>query len=541
MSWGRGGVSSAGEQVKLTYNTRGSGPAKTISCDLLVVACDPSALIFELPETPRLRVVMPPTQEESEIFGAQKNFVFQTTLVSVPTPPGGSHYGVILDPATVRKMRGDVCGFRNESAKQYSLAGANKLSENHLVVYQYWSPDSDTPQPTQEELLERLHRQLRGPLQLPWWPYGPNYTVRDILHTDYFHQFDKDGLEAKLPWKLLGIQGANRTVYVSASTCFESVLQSWQYQDLLLPPKGPRPSWLPDAKEASIVIVGAGVSGLLFANRLRDRGYTGVTLLERDPEHIGGKTHTVDVPTPGRSEPTVCELGTCYMSPAYNDLVYQYLSPFTIGNKAKGFEVRPGKAGNFRGMVTTGTIYNQEGDPWPAHVVAYDEYIVLSYQMWNAEKLDPSKSTSKVVLDLIGVLLADYAVVAEEAIGNQLPMPTQPPKDLEELTDAYQNWLSDPNRLVPLKGLIGLLEYAYSVQGYGPLTDIPAYYGLVWISPSLALLLDVEAYFGDPLVTYWTKGWGDVWKQMADTLFKTTQIERGVTITSIDRNLTAEA
>lgn len=107
------------------------------------------------------------------------------------------------------------------------------------------------------------------------------------------------------------------------------------------------------------------------------------------------------------------------------------------------------------------------------------------------------------------------------------------------LTDTYQNWLSDPSRPLSLKGLIGLLEYAYSVQGYGPLTDIPAYYGLVWISPSLAGLLDLEAYFGDPLVTYWTKGWGDVWKQMAAALSKTTTIERGVTITSIDRSIRA--
>jgi NAD(P)-binding Rossmann-like domain len=530
-------MSNPGEQVRVTY-TRGSGPATTIKCDLLVVACDPSPLIFELPGAPELPVVMPPTQEESEIFGVQKNFVFQTTLVSVPKPPGGSAYGVILDPATVRAMRGDVCGFRNESAKQYSLCGANELSENYLVVYQYWGPDSGTPQPTQQDLLKRLHRQLRDPQQLPWWPYGRNYTVHDILHTDYFHHFDKNGLQAKLPWKLLGIQGANRTVYVSASTCFESVLQCWQYQDLLLNPKEPRPSWLPDANDASIVIVGAGVSGLLFANRLRDRGYTGVTLLERDREHIGGKTHTVEVPTSGRNENTVCELGTCYMSPAYNDLVYQYLSPFTTGNTAKGFEVSPGVAGNFRGMVTTGTIYDPNHKPWP-EVVAYDEYIVLSYQMWNGEKLDLSKRDE--VLDAIAALLVEYGVVAEEAIGGQLPMPTRPPKDLEKLTNTYQNWLSDPNRLLPLKGLIGMLEYAYSVQGYGPLTDIPAYYGLVWISPSLAVLLVVESYFGDPLVTYWTKGWGDVWMQMAATLSKTMKIERGVRITSIDRNITAEA
>jgi hypothetical protein len=527
-------MSSAAQPVKVTY-TRQSGSATTIGCDLLVVACDPSSLLFARSELP---VVMPPTRAEFEIFAAQKNFIIQTTLLSVPAPRGGSAYGVILDAATVRQMNGDVAGFRNESAKQYTLAGANGLSENYLVVYQYWSPDSGTPVPTQDDLLGRLRRQLSDPQQLPWWPYGPTYTVHDVLYSNYFHQFDKRGIEAKLPWKLLGIQGASRTAYVSASTCFESVLQCWQYQDLLWPPGRPRPSWLPEAKDAPIVIVGAGVSGLLFANRLRNGGYTAVRLLEQDPEHIGGKTHTVAMPTSGRDETTVCELGTCYMSPAYNELV-QYLSPFTTGNRAKGFEVRPGVPGNFRGMVTTGTIYDQNRKPWPDPVVAYDLYTTLSYQMWNGDKLDPSKA--REVQDLIGLLLAEYAVIGAETIGVQLPMPASPPKDLGGLTRTYQDWLSDPSRPLSLKGLIGLLEYAYSVQGYGPLTEVPAYYGLVWISPLLAGLLDLESYFGDPLVTYWTKGWGDVWKQMAAAISGTATIERGVTITSIDRDLGAEA
>lgn len=481
---------------------------------------------------------MPPTRAELEIFGAQKCFVIQTTLVSVPTPPGGSAYGVILDPAAVRRMRGDVHGFRNESAKQYTLAGANGLSENYLVVYQYWSPDSGTPKPTQQELLDTLHRQLRGPQQVPWWPYGRAYTVHDVLNADYFHQFDKKGLEAKLPWMLLAMQGVRRTAYVSSSTCFESVLQCWQYQDLIWPPGGPRPSWLPEAKDAPIVIIGAGVSGLLFANRLRDGGYTSVRLLEQDPEHIGGKTHTVEMPTSGRNESTVCELGTCYMSPAYSELV-QYLSPFTKENTAKGFEVRPGVPGNFRGMVTTGTIYDQNHIPWPDPLVSYDLYTTLSYQMWNGDKLDPSKA--REVLDIVGALLVEYARRGALAIGGQLPMPASPPQDLVGLTKTYQDWLTDPDHLISLKGLIGLLEYAYSVQGYGTLTVIPAYYGLVWISPVLALLLDLDSYFGDPLVTYWTKGWGDVWKQMVTAISRTATIERGVTITSIDRSLTADA
>ncbi len=47
-------------------------------------------------------------------------------------------------------------------------------------------------------------------------------------------------------------------------------------------------------------------------------------------------------------------------------------------------------------------------------------------------------------------VLAEYAAVGAEAIGDELPMPTRPPEDLGTLTDTYQNWLADPSRLVPL-------------------------------------------------------------------------------------------
>ena len=60
-----------------------------------------------------------------------------------------------------------------------------------------------------------------------------------------------------------------------------------------------------------------------------------------------------------------------------------------------------------------------------------------------------------------------------------------------------------------------MLEYAYSVQGYGPLKQIPAYYGMIWISLPLTLGL----IFSDkPAVTVLSKGWLDIWTQMAPTL-----------------------
>jgi hypothetical protein len=55
----------------------------------------------------------------------------------------------------------------------------------------------------------------------------------------------------------------------------------------------------------------------------------------------------------------------------------------------------------------------------------------------------------------------------------------------------------------------GYFDYAYEVQGYGALNQIPAYYGLVWITPNVAWRWGKTAG-----VTAWRKGWEDVWEQM---------------------------
>lgn len=71
-----------------------------------------------------------------------------------------------------------------------------------------------------------------------------------------------------------------------------------------------------------------------------------------------------------------------------------------------------------------------------------------------------------------------------------------------------------------LRSLIGFLQYGYEVQGYGPLKDIPAYYGLVWITPAITwtILMDSLGVENTPVVTAWSKGWGNVWEQIVKNL-----------------------
>ena len=99
---------------------------------------------------------------------------------------------------------------------------------------------------------------------------------------------------------------------------------------------------LPADKSARIAVLGAGPRGMLFAHRLQGLGYTGVQIFE-STDRFGGKTHTVtmDQPKPpvlpiGVPHSTACELGTCYLSPTYDDMA-NALKAFMVGNIRTGF------------------------------------------------------------------------------------------------------------------------------------------------------------------------------------------------------------
>ncbi|HEY5707451.1 MAG TPA: hypothetical protein VIS96_17975 [Terrimicrobiaceae bacterium] len=93
-------------------------------------------------------------------------------------------------------------------------------------------------------------------------------------------------------------------------------------------------------------------------------------------------------------------------------------------------------------------------------------------------------------------------------------MPLEPPTDFlkEYASKTFLAFLEDHDLLA----LVGLLQYGYEVQGYGALRNIPAFYGLVWITPIVlkTILLDALKVENRPVVTAWTKGWGDLWDQI---------------------------
>lgn len=169
--------------------------------------------------------------------------------------------------------------------------------------------------------------------------------------------------------------------------------------------------------------------------------------------------------------------------------------------------------------------------------MGYDEYVALRFQQKTGEGLTNDPEIKEATLAEIVLLLVQYAKAARGLIGSSLPMPLEPPPPdrMLTLTRTFQDWLDDSGtEPLNLAGLTGVLEYAYSNQGYGPLTSIPLYYGMVWISAVVAERLAMRSAEGQPNVTFWSKGWGDVWKRMAES-FPEGSLITGATITSINR------
>lgn len=510
--------------------TWSDGTHETLQPDHLFVACDPTGL-------PMTR-----TAEEDAVFTALKHFYFRTYVLKVKVPIKSgfpSAYGVILrPPGSLSDMDGRVYGFRNETAKQYTLAVANQMPENYVVVYRLWA---DTPTQTPPGDAHHEAQTLRDLLRKePWWPYGTDFTLVDTLDTPYFQHFETQDVAAGIgmPWRYLDLQGENDTTYVHASTCFESVVTIWQYLQMLYSSEGRKLS-LPADKAAKIVIMGAGVSGILTAAHLREHGYSDVTLIEKqnmtDADGCYGKTHSRtygDLMPPKGSpyadQPTVCELGTCYLSPAYEDFVIyinealKALDPQAPPLAApRGFERAKGNVQNFRGIVLPGQI-----KPMP-----FDSYVLKAVDDWFQTHfgITPTEAEAEFC-----IIVAAYFYLRDqlEVMQTVLPMPPLP-IDPAVRQQTFQDFVTQND----LGFLEDILKYSYSIQGYGPMADISAFYGLTWISATLTIGEAVDSFRGKPLVTFWPQGWGEVWRRLSTGM----TIREGATVTRITRKSVADA
>ncbi len=509
--------------IKLTY-TLGDAPI-TKEFALLIIACDPRNLIGICDYSP----------EEIAIFNELVNFTFHTTLLKVKVNrKTWLQHGVIFAPGPLEGLNGSVYGFRNESAKQFDLDVASNMEYNLVTVYQLLGVTDQKWTP--EQFQNVLEKQLKT---LKWWPFGEDYEIRKSVTTPYFNHFRAEALRTGKPWDLLGRQGARSTLLVHASTCFESALHCWGYAKLMLDNVPGARQALPPDKNAPIAILGGGVSGLLFATRLTQLGYSNIQILETCEDHYGGKTHTCieNGPYPPNSqEPTVCELGTCYLSPAYDPMVDDLRTPhnYLDGNKKHDFTLRDP---TFRGIATEGQLPPGFNAP---PVMDFGTYVI---QKAAAEMGKSNDELSLLEAQLaLAVDLALYGLLHPLYVGWDPPMPAAKPESLDGLFG--QQSFADFLKAHGLSALAGSLQYGYEVQGYGTLTDIPAFYGLLWITPAVTWTILIDALpdwivkiLGlkqESVVTAWTKGWGDVWKQMVDK--QNLQITYNAQTTSVVRS-----
>jgi len=478
--------------VKLKYKTGNRSIEKDYA--MLAIACDPRALTGICDYTP----------DELETFKQFSNYTFHTTLLKAKVPANAQKHAVVFAPSLLEKMDGSVYAYRNESAKQFGQPAANAMKENLVAVYQLAASSL-----TEEQFKKIFMDQLRSST---WWPFGMDFDILANVITPYFDRFGNSALEKKQPWTVLQRQGEKRTLLVHASSCFESALHCWSYANLL-------DSVLADlGKAAPIVVLGAGVSGILFAAKLRWMGYTNIDILE-NTNRYGGKTHTIieNGPyPPGSTTKTVCELGTCYLSPAYDPMV-DFLRQQGVLDGNQQIDFGDGD-GSFRGIVTAGQFSPRFKVP---PIMDYSEYIILKAE--DELGLDDSDLNRKLAEAAIALALSAYSLLHIWHMGWYGPMPSTPPSDYL-LKQTFEEFLTDNG----LRCMIGILQYGYEVQGYGSLKDIPAYYGLVWITPPIIWAI----LRGWPVVTAWSKGWGNVWEQTVKKLnLNITYLARTTSIT----------
>jgi len=169
----------------------------------------------------------------------------------------------------------------------------------------------------------------------------------------------------------------------------------------------------------------------------------------------------------------------------------------------------------------------------------FSDYVTLKAL---AELGKPNDEVSRLEAQIVlAVDLAIYGVLHPLYVGFDPPMPATKPVSLDG--PFGQQTFLEFLKAHGLTALVGSLQYGYEVQGYGPLECIPAYYGLLWITPPITwtILLDALPDFivellglkKEPVVTAWTKGWGDFWKQMVEK--QNLQITYNAQTTSIVR------
>jgi hypothetical protein len=246
-------------------------------------------------------------------------------------------------------------------------------------------------------------------------------------------------------------------------------------------------------KDQKIAIIGAGPAGVHMASQLKKRGYSNVTVLEKTGR-VGGKaySHMIDgIPH---------ELGTCFLHNGYHrikDLVKEY-----------------GLRNDIAPMGRAVFLDEAAGE---AASLEFDEFVDgVVYHDWQGRHLRWKWLPESLVKTTLLKAIWDYDRLYIRLFGtSQLPyaMPLRlSDQVLEEIDMTFLELLQQNG----LEALVGLLKIAQAAQGYGYLEDIPAYYGLCWITPELLNGLVKQSIGLTHITRMLPDGYETLWRTMAE-------------------------
>eukprot|EP00186_Timspurckia_oligopyrenoides_P003068 CAMPEP_0182441800 /NCGR_PEP_ID=MMETSP1172-20130603/796_1 /TAXON_ID=708627 /ORGANISM="Timspurckia oligopyrenoides, Strain CCMP3278" /LENGTH=531 /DNA_ID=CAMNT_0024636339 /DNA_START=230 /DNA_END=1825 /DNA_ORIENTATION=- len=452
------------EPVKIEYETPDDGLLEE-EFDVVLIACQPE----------QLEGAMKFTQSEEASFQLLRNSWFFTTLVKAKKPHSQNEEDLSEWGNWDVALTGNIQGRREEynARNPGSYIPAN-VEDTYYTVYQ--QEENPVPPETVQQLQTRLESIRDASIN----DQNNNFFLRDPEYigepwmSTYFPHFGSQDIEHI--WSMYNIQGQNNTFYVSSAMCFESVLHVYEYGCRLFDQKFK--SMYP--KDQKIAIIGAGPAGLLWASMFL-KEYGNVTVLEKS-ERFGGKTRTEHHLLSDGTD-VVCELGTCYLSPAYEHMMLDF--------QAAGFF-------NRRDEIGLGKYNFFQGHKEWRKVVSNGR----------ANAFNGSLNYVQAVQDL-----TKYIKLHQTIMGVNRPIPStwrQISAHQADLQLSFKKFLEKHG----FKSLITSLLYAYQHQGYGRLDEIPALYGLIWVTPEVFHGIVGNTLVGQPsMVRCLKEGWHPIWEE----------------------------
>ena len=473
------------QPVKIEYSVGGEKHEEEF--DAVMIACQPV----------QLEGAMKFTALEKASFDLLRNSWFFTTLVRANKPATEKEQRLSEWGNWDEALSGNIQGRREEfNARNPGPYIPDDVAKTYYTVYQ--QKENPAPPKTVEELqaeLEKIRDETLKDKNNNFFLDQPEYVGTPWMST-YFPHFDSAHIEHV--WKMYNLQGFNSTFYIASAMCFESVLHVYEYGRLLAAKF--RDAFSPDKK---IAIIGAGPAGLLWSSMyLSD--YKNITILEKS-DRYGGKTRTEHHKLSDGTD-VVCELGTCYLSAAYQHMVEDFK-----------------KAGFFKDSEEIGLgKYN----------------LIRGHKEWRKVIIDGQAEKFNAFEKPIRSFesMYRYKALHIEIMGHVRPIPPNwdkiPQKYKDDMRLTFKEFLIKHNFSL----LINSLLYAYQHQGYGKLAEIPALYGLIWVTPEVFHGILGNAILGRPSIVFCLKeGWLPIWDKAVESTKGRVKMILNAEVTKITR------